>query len=485
MSRLPSPQSRATRAGARRGRAAALSIPAIALVTLALVATTAAARSEPLRNLVLVTIDTLRADHLGLHGYPRPTSPFLDLLASRSAVFENAFASTSYTAPAHASLFTSLQPVQHGLLINGHTLDTAIPTLASLLRERGSRTAAFTSVSFLAGLGTGFEELDLPLDPAATYRPADRTVDAALEWHRRRSEEPDERSADRPFFLWIHLYDVHQYGVRAPVRERYLERMRRDSEERGEKIRAFLESEHGIAGSHRPKLLERYDRYDAQIAFVDEQLERLFAALEKDTAGETLWIITSDHGEGLGNHRFWGHGRYIWNEHLRVPLILYAGERRWAPSRVEALVRHVDLLPTIVELLGVPLDRDALRLEGHSLVPLLEDRDASVPIDFAFAQRRPKGSRTRWEPGVVIAAQDLRFKYILHSEGPDELYDLASDPRELENLIGEGLPEEQRLLRWLTSQYREKLSDRRYDADASNQIEQQYLEELKALGYVE
>jgi arylsulfatase A-like enzyme len=169
---------------------------------------------EPPRNVILVTIDTLRADHVGAYGYPRPTTPFLDDLAGRGVLFENAFSSSSHTAPSHATMFTSVYPQAHGVLENGTALPEDLDTLAETLRDNGYQTAAFTSVRFLELLGRGFEHFD------ADRRLGGGTVTAARGWL------ASDRDADRPLFLWVHVYDVHQYEIRDAGDTGFLEKMR-------------------------------------------------------------------------------------------------------------------------------------------------------------------------------------------------------------------------------------------------------------------
>ncbi len=233
--------------------------------------------------------------------------------------------------------------------------------------------------------------------------------------------------------------------------------------------------------------MERFDRYDAQIAFVDRELHRLFEGLESSTRGSrTLWVVTADHGEGLGSHQYIGHGKHLYREQIRVPLIFFGSGGGFTPRAIEQQVRHVDLFPTIAELAGVDLDADALELEGRSLVPLLEGAQLGT-TGPAFAQRRPADNlriRGGWPDELVLVAAAERFKYILHSVGEDELYDLEIDPLEQENLIGTGLPQEQELSSWLARKYQWMVEHPLTGSLEDVQIEPEYVEELKALGYL-
>jgi arylsulfatase A-like enzyme len=415
-------------------------------------------------NVVLITLDTV--------------SPFLDELAAGGVVFEHAVSSSSHTAPAHASIFTSTYPAHHRVLVNGAALAEGIPTLAGLLTDGGFETAACPSVRFITGVTGGFGSVDGQVSEQLRHRPADETVDAALRWL-------DERPSRRRFLLWVHLYDAHQTDEKHHPPAAELERMQTDSRERGADLREYWTALHGVGTTD--ELAQRIDRYDAQIAFMDAQLRRLFERVEKG-AGRTLWVITGDHGEALGDHDYIGHGQHLYEEQLRVPLILYGGGL--PPGRRDALVRHVDLLPTVLELAGLPA---AVEVEGRSLVPLLRRRATPPPALYAYSQRRPPHERPAylrppyppdwdWEPGLVIAARNERYKYILHSAGEDEFFDLEHDPRELRNLIDEEHAAKDELARWLTEKYKAMIEHPL--TDQVGEVDPRYVEELKALGYL-
>jgi arylsulfatase A-like enzyme len=428
-------------------------------------------------NLILVTIDTLRADHLSLYGYPRPTSPYLDELGREGVVFWHAVAASSHTAPSHATILTALYPEQHRVLENGHDLDPGIPSLAGLLQEEGIETAAFVSVRFLAGLKPGFDVLDADVADRQVFRTANLTVNRAVEWLQ-------TRDRTRRFALWVHVYDPHQHVITTRMPEPWYRLMREDSARRGKELLYFVQQERGYP---REELSGSFDRYDAQIAFVDDQIRRLFeVAAEVAPASRTLRVVTSDHGEGLGSHHFEGHGRNLYQEQVRVPLILHGDTERLRHAVITSLVRHVDLLPTLADLLGVAADPADLRLEGVSLVPLLEDPSTDLGIEPAFSQRRRPDERRvsiGWEPGIKLAVQDDRYKYIRNPEPPHELYDLKTDPYELRNLIRHPHPEKERLERWILEKHEALSRDHRTESLA-DEIDPQLLEDLKALGYI-
>lgn len=475
-------------------------VRAAAAALLVLAASCSGDREAPgIARVVLVTVDTLRADHLGCYGYPRATSPAIDRLAREGLVFEHAYASSALTAPSHASLFTGLAPQRHRLLVNGEDLDPGLPHLAETLRGAGFETAAFTSVAFLEGVAKGFDTVD------AGSRAGREAAGAALRWL------ADERRSER-FFLWLHLFDLHGWRFGEGTDPAALARVRETSSAPAGELYAVLEELHGFPpGLGEPgtpawswgaadmpergptelqmgsvgEALERLDHYDARLRTADEQVGRLFAALRAlELPGEELWIVTADHGEGLGSHGYWGHGMHLYNEQLRVPLVLWSSAGRFEPGRVEPLARLVDLPPTVCELLDLPLAGAAL--EGASLLPLIEGRG---PARLAFAQRRPVDGHALalgWTDETLHALQDGRHKYVRHGGGGDELYDLRDDPRERRNLAGAapGTPEAEALVR-LRRALRRTLEAPPIaaGAGAGGGIPAERLAELQALGY--
>jgi arylsulfatase A-like enzyme len=440
--------------------------------------------AEPLPGaVVLVTIDTLRADHLGCYGYARPTSPFLDQLASRGLLFENAVSSVAHTAPAHASIFTGLYPLQHGVLRNGEGFSRADPetgdapyrTLAELAENAGYETAGFPAVGFLHPITRGFSKVTAGAG-AAAYTPANEVVDAALVWISQR--RPGSR-----FLLWVHFFDPH-LPDRAPADVRALFGFE-SPRARAAFGRATRERRQIPNDAYRSDLFlaEAHSRYDAEIRFVDRELERLFGAMDASGLNEdALWVVTADHGEGLGSHGELGHGINVHAELIRVPLVLY--ERgRWAGTRVSRLVRHVDLLPTLAERLGIGLEQPGYTLPGRSLLPGASDPGAAEE-EVAFLQRRPAddGVRAHWERGEVYGLQSLDWKYVVHSGGRDELFDLRADPLELHNLIGES-PLAERLGRLARQTYDSLLLEGRRASPSP--LDEKALPELRALGYVQ
>ncbi len=449
--------------------------------------------ASPPRLIVLVTVDTLRADHLPFHRYPRPTAPFLSDLAERSARFDRAFSHSSHTAPSHASMLTALYPTQHGLTVNGAELDRKLPTLAGLLADAGYETAAFTSVGFLKGLKSGFDVFEHrrreEAAPGELYRPADQTVQKAIDWL-------DVRNPDRPLFLWVHLFDVHEWqAVAAGELDPSVAELNGPSSIHGDELIRFLIRDHGAdvdalreGSPHDAARL--VDAYDSQIRVVDAAIRRLYDAYGRVAIGDdALWIVTADHGEGLGSHHYAAHGRYLYDEQLHVPLLLHSTTGRIEPQVRGELVRHVDLLPTILDLIDheaawrSPPSADPSLL-GRSLRPLLESNDAG-PERRLFAERRPHDDTTLtagWEKGDLLALQDARVKLIRHTEGEDEFFEIGVDAGERFDRF-DPTDDAQARMRALVDRQRE-LMERQAKSVASGRVDPSNLDELGQLGYL-
>ncbi|MEO8670384.1 MAG: sulfatase-like hydrolase/transferase [Tahibacter sp.] len=382
--------------GSTKRRSRALLLVAIILVVsaVAVVASRRSLRSPP--NVLLITLDTVRADHLGCYGAGEADTPTLDRLAHGGVRFDRAYSSAPLTLPAHASLMTGLQPLTHGLTDNGMRASRfPVDTLAERVREAGYDTAAFVAAFVLHsthGLDRGFNHYDDGPDEAGgVFRmfrgtaPASERVDRLLEWLRL------PRKA--PFFAWLHLYDAH-----AP----------------------YLPPE-GFAkrfASH---------PYDGEIAYVDSQLARIVAYLERgNLLDNTLIVVTADHGEGLGEHGEVTHGVFLYDATLRVPLIMSWPGR--LASRVETEpAALVDVMPTLLGLLDLapqPLTHGA---------DLFAPAAKSPPWRF-FSYSNYPHRQYGW--AVLAALRRGGLKYI---DAPHpELYDTGKDPAELTNLLDRG-----------------------------------------------
>ncbi len=427
----------------------------------------------PPRNLVLVSFDTVRRDHLPTSGYARDTARAADLLAQTSVVFDEAYAQEVNTAPSHGSMFTGLYPHVHGIRRNGDRLPAGHVTLAQTLRVAGFRTAAFISGVTLqrkaCGLDLGFEVYEDDFD--GKRRDGAQTTALALDWLRKR--RPDER-----FFLFLHLFDAHGPYEPPAGYEALFESAYRGPDIEVPAYQVVFDSD----GTPARGLHGYVDRYDAMIRYADDQLARLLARLDFD---DTVVIVLADHGESLGErfHKL-DHGAQLFDEEIRIPLILRAPGL--APRRVATPVETTALLPTVLQLLEVQ-PSSPRPAQGQSLLPLLRGDDAGWR-GFVFSAARA-GSKRHADRGYQLdrsrrmdAIRSSRFKLIRypgHTEDYLELYDLEADPGEHDNVAGRfpAIRDEylKRLEHWL--------GDDGTDAQ-DPEIDPEVLDKLRQLGYV-
>lgn len=344
------------------------------------------------RNLLMITLDTMRADRLPAYGFSGVGTPALDSIAAEGAVFEDTFAAVPLTLPSHASLFTGIYPPRLGVRDNaGAPLSNEFTTLAEVMRERGLRTAAFVASAVVApgrGLDQGFD-LYSPGQPVRCSgappirRRAGEVVDEALSWL--------ERHDAGPFFAWIHLYDTHRpYDLPDEYRDGH------------------------------------YDPYLAAIAYEDAQIARVMSHLStRGLLGNTLIVVAGDHGESLGDHGEQSHGIFVYQEALRVPFMISGPGV--APRRVTTVARLVDLMPTVLDLFGVP----ASGVDGISLARAGTGAGDGQELEVYAESTYPR--RFGWAPLHSLRAD--RYKLI---DAPRaELYDLASDPGEQRNVLAQ------------------------------------------------
>ncbi len=375
--------------------------------------TARSARPQLPLNVLLISLDTTRADRLGCYGYPNALTPALDALAAGGTLFEQAFTSCPQTLPAHASIFTGLEPPEHGMRVNGRDrLEATVPTLAETLATNGYRTAGFVAAFVLNskfGLGRGFQTYDEDLtgavtqevhEPLSVYRPGNVVTDAALAWLEHATVEPSpvggtSAHAPPPFFCWVHLFDPH-YPDHAHT---------------------------GLAGTP----FEGVASYDAEVAFMDRQVGRLTAFLRQhDLVDRTLVIAVADHGEGLGDHGELEHGYLLNDEVLRVPLIVSLPGVVRAGARVSAVVSLADLFPTVLDLVGLAA---GIPGAGRSLAPALTGAAAIESLP-SYAETELPFSVYGWSPLGSLTTP--RWKYIRTAR--PELYDRHADPKEANNL---------------------------------------------------
>ncbi len=457
-------------ARARAGTLMRLALTAVAGF-LALLALRLPPRPLPARGVVLVVVDTLRADHLGAYGHWRPTSPRLDARARRGVLFEQALSTSPWTLPAMASILTGQWPTRHGAgsraratgFAQVRRLAADAPGLAEAFRRAGYATAAFVNNSFLvpgSGLERGFDVYDHRPAGNWRHRRADATVDAALSWL--------ARAARGRFFLLVHVFDPHlAYDAPSGVRGRFSApyaagELRPD---KPQDVRARLAT---LRAEQKAYLAAAYDE---EILFVDAQLERLFQGLERRGAwARTLVMLTADHGEELFEHGGFEHGHSVYQEVLRVPLVVWGPGLR---ARREAQpISLADLAPTLLEAQQLA---PARACDGVSLWPLLRDG-------------QPPGARALVAEGTLHRPERralVRWPLKLHTnehDGSRRLFDLADDPGERIDLAGARPREVQRLSAELERLLRVAAGG------APGQglpLDPEVLESLRSLGYVE
>lgn len=443
-------------------------------------------------DIVLISIDTLRADHLGTYGYFRPTSPNLDRLAAESIVFEKAFTVMSHTLPAHISLMTGVHPATHNVLSNHWKYTGPFVTLARRLKDAGYATGGFVTgfpLKAESGMARGFDVYEDTAGSDGSHlpkMPGEIANQRAAEWLGQKPEGP--------VFLFIHYFDVHAsyhtpptialpFKVDAPL----LAHMK-ELKTANVSIEQISPSEIKLDGKVISDLPTAVNAYDNQIYHVDVLIARLLDVLKsKGRLNDTLLIILSDHGEGLGQHGYYSHGLYLYEEQLRIPLIVRHFGSDWQAKRVRSAVSLLDIVPTILELLGLP--GAPPQLHGRSLLTLMQTQ-RELPADrWLLAQRRTfskKNLRTRgsFASNVPLHAVrgDDRLKYLKTGDGTEELYDLLTDPYELTNLARER-PQDCSRLRTLLEKTRDRYKVNAADSD--KRADEETRRVLKSLGYVE
>jgi arylsulfatase A-like enzyme len=385
-------------------------------------------------HVILITLDTTRADRLSPYGYMDADMPAFERIAAEGVVFDRAYTPTPLTLPAHTSLFTGLLPPRHGVRDNSATpLEARHTTLAEVLRTRGYCTGAFVSSAVLdgdRGLAQGFEQY-VAVDETvrSSQRPANEVVDDAIRWL------DDVRPC--PMFLWAHLYDPHRpYAPPEPHRSRYV------------------------------------DPYVGEIVFADAQVGRLLAALERSRLlDDTLVVVVADHGESLGEHGEENHGIFLYESVLRIPLLVRLPRQGRAAAaavrRVADVVRLVDVMPTVLDVLQIP----APEADGVSLLGAMAG--ARLTLEAYAESLYP----VRFGRPPLQSVRDSRFKLI---DGPcPELYDLETDPFEQHTIHTDrpALTEAMRLRLAQFSAGRERLG-------ATPNVPKELADRLRSLGYL-
>jgi len=400
-------------------------------------------------NVILITLDTTRADHLACYGYPNIKTPNLDGLAQRGVLFEQAATAVPLTLPAHCTIMTGMYPTYHGVRANGNTaLSDEQTTLAEVLAAQGYQTGAFIAAFVLDGrwgLKQGFQHYDdqfdlskyRHLDLGAIQKPGNQVMDAALAWL--------EGQKTSPFFAWIHLYDPHlPYAPPEPYYGEY--------------------SPRGPSGL-----------YDGEIAFMDEQIGRCVTWLAKnDLAQKTILILIGDHGEGLGSHGEEAHGFFIYDSVVHVPFLVSTPFPELQGKRVLSQVSSVDVFATLLDLAHVAAP---FRGQGRSLLPAMF-RPEKEGEAYAYSESTIPDLQFGWSP--LYSLRTARYKFI---DAPrPELYDIQQDPDERTDII----PRNSDIARTMKAELDRLMVETSRDAptpQAAN-LDKDTMERLSALGYI-
>jgi arylsulfatase A-like enzyme len=427
-------------------------------------------------NIILITLDTTRADHLGCYGYNRPTSPNIDQLALESLLYDRAISPGTWTLPAHASLFTGKFTSSHGArfdpngsLLYSHavpgpepwknqlrmrTIATNEHTLASLLKTAGYETGSVVAGPYLKrifGLAKGFDFHDE--DNVASYngRPAEEVTDSALKWL--------EKASEKPLFLFLNYFDPHR-----PYQPPY---------EYAKKFVSFKKP-YGVRYLFL-SALKRMDRnlfsrlYDAEICYMDHHLGRLFDGLKRFGIYDGSWIIvTSDHGELIGEHNRFSHGDRPYQEVVHIPMIVKGPGGRGA-RRTDSWIQLTDVLPMILEWLDIETPEG---IQG-SVPPNIDH-----PILIESRTMPPFEKDGHWT--AIIDKESM--KYIGNTKGINMLFDLKRDPGEHKNLLAQ-YPERGKSMSDAIDSYLARLPEPGPQTPPQ-QLDQETIEALRALGYI-
>jgi choline-sulfatase len=419
---------------------AALSL--VACVSYSKQESSAVASPSPYINVVLITLDTVRADHLHCYGNTNIKTPVIDGLARNGVLFEEAVTQTPLTEPSHASILTGTNPNVHRVRDNGFALKPSSITLATILRRRDWNTAGFISTTALQrefGFNQGFNSYDDQIwedkgantNLPAASRPANITVDHAIRWL---NTQPG-----KPFFVWLHLYDAHEpYSPPLQFRNQY---------------------------PNNP--------YDAEIAFEDQQLGRFLESVrQKSPFNKTVVVLLSDHGESLGDHGEYSHGVFLYDSTVRIAWIM-AGPGVPAGVRIRQQAREIDVLPTILDLLGI---HPSSAIQGTSMVPAFFGK--KVPSDYSYEETLYPKIDMGWSQ--LLGIHTARWMYVKAPR--PELYDLDHDPGERTNVI----KTHPKIFRELEAQLKkvQLLGNGTSEPSALDGLDTQSMEQLKSLGYI-
>ena len=434
------------------------------------------ASNNPKPNIILIVIDTLRADHLGCYGYFRDTSPNIDAFADQSIFFEQAYAPMATTLPSHASLFTGLYPLEHGTVANfgdggaPFTSRPGVRAAAEVFKENGYTTGAFVSAApmkRISGINVGFDTYE---QPAQMERGAKLTTAETLRWL--------DTHGKAPFFLFVHYFDPHTpYRPPQPYQTMFRHAPELDAHLAQRDIPNVVAP--GLCRGRYPTVSRRaVNLYDGEIRYCDSQIGLLFEALkQRGLWDSSVIVLTADHGEGLNQHDWPQHGR-TWNEQVHVPLMMRFPGR--IPGRFAPLTSLIDVFPTVFGMLEADWAEDFLaQARGVNVLaadfqqrPLLAQRSARDCGEFG---------------GPLYAYTTPSWRYHYTPDKPELLFDRRLDPYELNNAFDENSAEAGAIRRDLLSEVADLLERGKALEPTATEttIDPQYRRDMEALGYVD
>ena len=426
-------------------------------------------------NLLLVTLDTVRADHLSLHGYERATTPFLDEIADELRIFENAYSQIPSTRPSHFSILTSRYPRDLGTPINaGPPLPQSELSVAEVLQSAGWSTGAILSVRFLAadgGASQGFADLRLP-PPAKQARLGRHTTEEALDFIR--------ENEDQPFFLWVHYFDAHlPYQPVPELRELFWEGPPPEDVD----IDPALLEKTGFGTLHAiPNRAYMTAMYDASIRYLDDQLRTLFHFLtDRELLDDTVVVIAADHGEALGEHGVYYAHDGLHEHNVRVPLVVRLPGGKDA-GRIDAIVENLGIAPTLLDAAGLEIPES---FRAGSLLAAQPGNGTAVFEQGELFSGLRRGPLKWIDARGFQEKSDFANSYLreLHKGPAKSLFDLESDPTETENLAA-SRPDDVAELDGALDTWKADHHDPARRA-ADGRVDRQTRERLRALGYTE
>ncbi len=448
-------------------------------------------------NVVLITIDTCRADVIGAYGNPIVSTPSINALTRLGVLFVRGYAPIPTTGPSHTTLLTGRNPAAHRVFRNGMRFSGDFPTIAEFFKQNAYSTAAFISGYSLtersSGLSVGFDLYDDKWSEKQVERSGERTTDAFLSWYK-------NRGSPNSFFAWIHFFDPHSpYRPTDPYGEMMLDAETLKSlrlqagNYKPDKVRAYRKNAANARKNHAFGVLVKdpattradsrtiqnnYALYEAEVSRVDRCIAKIFRCLEQDRQFDpTLIVITADHGEGFDHSYYFGHGDRLWESATHVPWIIKFPYNKSGPRISNSIVLHEDLVPTLIKaahLKGCPTD-----LPGEDLNFNLKTQKTRRQLDFFTAA--PPLPRKHLTQGLLVSVYESHYKMIRNMRtGEVEIYDLENDPAEQNKLT------DVKIKKWMLKHLLHYAKKAQFPEDSQYQVSDSDVKrKLKKLGYID